>query len=988
VSSPSSRTLILHRLRLGAAAFFIAACVTPLSAASRFDPALRFRMLTTEHFVVYFHQAEDRAAHRLATIAEETWLALQRPLGVRPPPLTHVVLADQSEFANGYATPVPYDTIVIYTGWPPGQEFDFDDWLRLAFTHEFTHIVHLDRSEGWAQLARRIFGRTSCAFPNLFLPRWQIEGIATFEESAITGEGRLHAGDFRAIVGEAARGGRPEPLDRVNGGLTDWPSGAGEYAYGASFHDYLVRRFGADSLARLATATARRFPYTSTRAFLYVYDESLGDLWRDFESDAAAAARAAAPQTDDSAARRLTHHGFSTSGPRFDRDACATCPPQILYSVATPNDFPSLNAVALDGSPPRPVTTRYLGSTSAIGHDAIYFDQMEARRNVGFYNDLYALSRVDGRVRQLTSEARLRDPDLSPNETTLVAAQARTGQRDLVTISVKPDQGSAKNSGVRSPAVITTLVSEPDVYFDMPRWSPDGRSVAAERQRLGALSEIVIVDAATRVVRVVASDARTRFVMPTWRSDGGAVVVAVAAQDDTFNVFEIRLDGSGCRQLTHRTGGALWPDVSPDGDTLAFAGYTIGGYDLFTMPYPRDSEPGASVPDWCQTPSQSASASRPAGASTVQDAASRAYNPIATLAPTSWEPLIVADSDQVRVGAAVNAVDVLGYHTYALNATWLVSSPVDVPVPHRVSPDWTAYYAYDRWRPTLYAAASGTTSFFAGPASDTGTALSSTRRERTIEAGVVVPFVHTRVSHAALAAVLRASQEDTFPAATLSRTRTPIRAGWETVTSHAYGYSVSRERGIFAGSTIEIVRSDLGSSADATTITADARAYLPGGAPHHVVALRLSGGSSSGDATVGRTFLLGGSQADAGVLNFSSRASSLLRGFSDATFAGSHVALANAEYRWPIGRPQRGVGTWPVFLHTVHGAVFIDAGNAWTRAFRASAMKVSVGAELSSDIVLGYFARITVTGGAAYGHDGAGVVGDRATAYVRIGKAF
>ena len=35
---------------------------------------------------------------------------------------------------------------------------------------------------------------------SLYLPTWQIEGLATYEESVITGEGRLHAGDFRAIV--------------------------------------------------------------------------------------------------------------------------------------------------------------------------------------------------------------------------------------------------------------------------------------------------------------------------------------------------------------------------------------------------------------------------------------------------------------------------------------------------------------------------------------------------------------------------------------------------------------------------------------------------------------------------------------------------------------------------------------------------------------------------------------------------------------------
>src|SRR5205807_9578061 len=191
----------------------------------------------------------------------------------------------------------------IYTVWPSGSEFDFDDWLRLAFVHEFTHIVHLDRSEGWARIARRIVGRAPYAFPNVFLPLWQIEGLATYEESVVTGQGRLHAGDYRAIVGEAARARRLEPLDRVNGGLTDWPAGATQYAYGVGFHEYLANRFGAEKIAELATATARRFPYTSTRAFEYVYGEPLGDLWREYEASLVAAV---SPAPADVPLTRLT----------------------------------------------------------------------------------------------------------------------------------------------------------------------------------------------------------------------------------------------------------------------------------------------------------------------------------------------------------------------------------------------------------------------------------------------------------------------------------------------------------------------------------------------------------------------------------------------------------------------------------------------------------------------------------------------------------
>jgi outer membrane protein assembly factor BamA len=237
-------------------------------------------------------------------------------------------------------------------------------------------------------------------------------------------------------------------------------------------------------------------------------------------------------------------------------------------------------------------------------------------------------------------------------------------------------------------------------------------------------------------------------------------------------------------------------------------------------------------------------------------------------------------------------------------------------------------------------------------------------------------------------AAVRAVADYTTAGSAFSRDRTPIRASWETIGARTYGYSISREDGIAVGATAELVRRHLGSFADATTTTGDARAYLPGLAPHHVVAVRIAGGASIGDVTVGRTFLLGGESPGGDVVDFGSGAFTLLRGFSPNTFAGSHVAVANAEYRWPIARPQRGHGTWPLFLHTVHAAVFADAGQAWTRTFQPSAIKSSAGAELSANLVAGFFAPFTATFGAAWGHDGSVARADRVTAYFRIGRAF
>jgi hypothetical protein len=172
-----------------------------------------------------------------------------------------VILVDQTDLANGWATPLPYNTIEITASPPRGESLigNTDDWLRLVFTHEYTHVVHLSRAGGWIGGLRRVFGRLPLLFPNLTQPLWAIEGIAVWTESSGP-DGRLKAGDFRQVLNRAVAAGEFEPLDRANGGLVDWPSGHTPYAYGGFFHQYLASRYGAESLRRLSDDTARRVP--------------------------------------------------------------------------------------------------------------------------------------------------------------------------------------------------------------------------------------------------------------------------------------------------------------------------------------------------------------------------------------------------------------------------------------------------------------------------------------------------------------------------------------------------------------------------------------------------------------------------------------------------------------------------------------------------------------------------------------------------------
>jgi WD40-like Beta Propeller Repeat len=565
-----------------------------------------------------------------------------------------------------------------------------------------------------------------------------------------------------------------------------------------------------------------------------------------------------------------------------------------------------------------------------------------------------------------------------------VCVQASPGRRDLVLVSLSAG----------APRTVTTLVSEPETQFNAPRWSPDGLTIAVERHTPGHQSAIVLVDVATRAARTVAADPKARFVSPAWRPDGRAVVAAADLDEGPFELYEIAVDQtiqSGVnpheqpvlRRLTRTNGGAAWPDVSPDGKTIVFVGYTADGFDLFTVPYPANSPEPAAVALSGTSEPETVLREKPSLSSAV-----RRYNPLATLKPVAWLPVIEGDSDQLRVGFSTGGADVLAYHPYSVSATWLASHRTDVSPPRRAEPDWQFAYQYARWRPTWWFSASTQTSFLSGPPDERGVPTAATLRERQIESGVFFPVRHVRVSQAALFSVVAGLNDYQFPDVFVSTRRAAWRAGWVLDSTQTYGYSISPEQGASIGITAELARRGLGSSADANTVTADARLYIPAFAPHHVLAIRLAGAVSTGDELVRRTFLLGGDQPNLSTLDFGRSAISLLRGFGADTFAGNHVALLNADYRWPIARPQRGHGTWPIFLHTVHAAVFADIGHAWTETFDVRDLKTSAGGELSLDVVAGYFAPFTATLGAAWGRDGSHTVRDRGSVYVRIGRAF
>jgi outer membrane protein assembly factor BamA len=175
--------------------------------------------------------------------------------------------------------------------------------------------------------------------------------------------------------------------------------------------------------------------------------------------------------------------------------------------------------------------------------------------------------------------------------------------------------------------------------------------------------------------------------------------------------------------------------------------------------------------------------------------------------------------------------------------------------------------------------------------------------------------------------------------------------------------SISSERGQRFAVSLRVSHPALGSQFSFWQATTSASKFFAmpwstHGVPwHHVLALRGSFGVSDGDLANRHDFFLGGFQQGDLVRSILYPATAplrILRGFSGDAFHGTAYALATAEYRFPMFDVETGPWTLPVYLRRLHGAVYVDSGDAFTFSRHDFRLHTGAGAELRAEVVLGW----------------------------------
>ncbi len=914
-----------------AAGLLAAALASPRAAAlAQLPPAADWKTIEAEHVRVTYGPGLEALARRAAVTGEETWALLAASVTRAPRGKVDIILADNVDFSNGFASVFPSNRITIYAQPPVNDESlaYSGSWIDLVVSHELAHTFHLDRVGGFGAALRRVFGRLPLLwpmFPAVATPGWNIEGLAVLVESSFTGYGRLHGSFHEMVVRTAVLEDRFERMDRLNESSPIWPGGQRIYIYGSLFLHWLAEQHGDEVNGALVDRTASAFlpPFlffdrVAKRTFGRSFDEAYADWHRALQArygQLADSLRAAGLTTSE----RITTHGRWAVYPRVSPDG-----QHIAYAAEDGANVPHTRVIEI-------ATGRVVREhrSNGVGVHAWLPDGRALVRTQfeydGPYHVLRDLEIVGESGRRLTRQARLQDPDVSRDGRRIIAVQSGGGTNRLVTVD--PATGDI--------AALTPFAAGEQWAF--PRWSPDGTRIAVSRARAGGAYDVVVLDATGREVGSWSDDPAIDAA-PAWSPDGRYVVYH-SDRNGIPNLYAADLADPASpvvRQVTNVLGGALYPDVSPDGRWIVFSAYHADGFAIERMPFDpstwRDPSPFTLTAEPPRRAGEGPAAAPPAVGEP------RGYSAWSSLRPSYWEPVGQDAGDAGWfAGFETDGRDLVGRHGYA---AWAMLDA-------RGSGRWQGAFGWNIARlgnPVLGITARREWEDLGNvttPAPDS-TVRAALQREDVV--GASLTFLRRRWRSSASLSI--GIEREVLRRVVLGEPRFRFTDEWDRLwnvvgrvsfaNTRFPAQAVSREDGVilFAEGrrTIESEETPQFPRGynELEWFSAAYRSLPFGSFAHHVLAVRVSGLVRTGDGAR-PTSIGGGSGGRADILGLNIGGGSRLlpvRGFEPGTLPGTSVWTATVEYRIPVALIGRRPALSPVFLDRISIAGFADAGDA------------------------------------------------------------
>jgi Tol biopolymer transport system component len=543
-----------------------------------------FKIIQTEHFDVYFYEAEREAALDAARMAERSYTRLSRILDHQFRERKPIILyASHSDFAQTNATPggvsegiegvtdaYKHRNVLPF----PGDYADFEHVLTHEMTHQFQYDI-------WARGRAGNIG----ALVSINPPGWFVEGMAEYLSIGPNDP------NTAMWLRDAALEGKLPTIEQMTYDPYIFP-----YRYGHALLAYIGERWGDEAVGALLKGTLSGGLDGSIRRTLGMNSEQLSEEWHDALQRYYLPAIRDKEKARDFGTELLSRH---KDGGTYNV-APALSPDGTQVAFFSERSGYSVDLWLADGTTGK-VQRRLLKTTASSNYETYRFINSSVNWS------------PDGRFLTLAAKRGPKDDllviDVRRNR---IARRIEVPLAGILTPSFSPDGKQIVFSGLDGGLSDLFIVNTDgtglrrlthDKYADLnPVWSPDGHSIAFVTDRGPGTDFETLQFSGPRIAlydlqenKVVALDhmERGRNVSPEWSPDGKQLAF-VSDRNGVANIYLYDLAAKEIYELTDLfTGVQGITPTSPvlswarEVDRLAFVYYQKNEFDVYTVVNPR-----------------------------------------------------------------------------------------------------------------------------------------------------------------------------------------------------------------------------------------------------------------------------------------------------------------------------------------------------------------------------------------------------------------
>jgi hypothetical protein len=528
------------------------------------DPAsVKWEKIQTGNFSLIFPKGFYADANRFANLLEYYRPYSSHSLKILPVRIP-VVVHTHSVISNGFVSWAPKRMEVVSL---PGQSNYAQDWFEQLALHEYRHVVQVSKfRQGFTKGLSWIFGEMATGAVSALMPKWFMEGDAVVNETVLssTGRGRLPSFDmeFRTIILDTAVSFSYDQafMGTYNHFVPDY------YQYGYHMVSYARVKYGPDFWEKMIDFSARN-PYLLAPSSLFslkniglnkdkLYKKMIDSIkfyW-------------------NSQRKEMNYNNYSIIiSDTAKRYRQYKLPQQLSDNsiIAMKTGIDLLDQIIQIDSAGKETKLHIIGSSSELNLSAtdnyVVWDEIlvDPRWEGRSYSVIKSFNIHSHSEIQLTRRTRYFSPDISNDESKIVAIETDINNNNFLIILQHPDGKLLKR--ISSPG---------NKAIQYPEWMDSKKVLLVTFD--GKEKNIETVNTETGEWETL-FDAGTMDVSEpiSWQK----YVLFRASYNGIENIYAINLH-EDLFQITSASFGAFNPAISADSTCLIYSNYTSNGFEL------------------------------------------------------------------------------------------------------------------------------------------------------------------------------------------------------------------------------------------------------------------------------------------------------------------------------------------------------------------------------------------------------------------------